>query len=470
MTYNREKITITYLIFSLLLCSGAEAITRTWTGGGADNLASTSANWSGGVAPQNGDDVVFNSTSRDCEWDLNVTLNSLGIYSEYLGTVTLSPTANIAINNFSDSDGDGIIDIQDNCPLNANPGQENADSDNLGDACDADNDNDGLIDYEEEILGTNPYNPDTDGDGVDDLNDAFPLNPLETKDSDGKERQITTDPSYESSPAVSGNRIVWQDYRNGNFDIYMYDISMGTETQITTDISDQYSPAISGNRIVWGDYRNGHSDIYMFDISTGVETQITVDPEEAPADQYSPVISGNHIVWEDYRNGVGNIYMYDISTGIETQIATNEQYNLAISGNRIVWEVYGDNNYDIYMYDISTMVETRITMNDNDQYSPAISGNQIVWEDYRNGDPVIAPYNYDIYMFDILTGVETRITTNDNQQAAPAISGNRVVWDDYRNGNDDIYMFDISTGIEYNDSFRPIFPRYFREPYCLGRW
>ena len=42
-----------------------------------------------------------------------------------------------------DSDGDGVIDIHDNCPECANPAQVDFDLDGVGDPCDVDDDGDG---------------------------------------------------------------------------------------------------------------------------------------------------------------------------------------------------------------------------------------------------------------------------------------------------------------------------------------
>ncbi|WP_018414720.1 trypsin-like serine protease [Teredinibacter turnerae] len=96
-----------------------------------------------------------------------------------------------------DSDGDGIIDAEDNCPGRANPGQRNSDDDERGDACDHDDDNDGFSDRAERDAGSNPRNPystpetihqDADGDGILDAEDNCPLvyNPGQVdRDGDG---------------------------------------------------------------------------------------------------------------------------------------------------------------------------------------------------------------------------------------------------------------------------------------------
>ncbi|PWQ92568.1 DUF1800 family protein, partial [Leucothrix pacifica] len=75
----------------------------------------------------------------------------------------------------SDADGDGVADEADNCPTIANPDQANSDTDSLGNACDADDDNDGISDLDEQQNYTNPLRADSDGDGVNDAEDQFPI-------------------------------------------------------------------------------------------------------------------------------------------------------------------------------------------------------------------------------------------------------------------------------------------------------
>ncbi|MEE9303088.1 MAG: LamG-like jellyroll fold domain-containing protein, partial [Thiotrichaceae bacterium] len=125
------------------------------------------------------------------------------------------------IDRLTDTDNDTVTDIYDNCVSMVNADQLNTDGDANGNECDTDDDNDGLLDDLELLIGTNSLLIDTDADGLSDFDevnfDGDPaqyipgqdLDPL-LKDTDGDsfndgaEVSAGSDPLNSSSvPAIS---------------------------------------------------------------------------------------------------------------------------------------------------------------------------------------------------------------------------------------------------------------------------
>lgn len=172
-------------------------------------------------------------------------------------------------------------------------------------------------------------------------------------------------PTYKKdkkNPDIDGNIVVWEDWRNAtqdelgwvhNPDIYMKDLSTGVEQPVCTDLADQYSPAVEGNKIVWQDYRNGNWDIYMreYDPSTGLlgaETRVTNSND----DQTWPAISGDFIAWKSKPRYVGHedIYLRKLSSGTEIAVTSDaaSQKLPVLSGPSLVWIDNRSGNWDIY--------------------------------------------------------------------------------------------------------------------------
>ncbi len=88
----------------------------------------------------------------------------------------------------TDDDNDGVLDSKpDNCPLVRNTDQKDTDGDRSGDACDTDDDNDGVLDSKPDNcpLVRNADQKDSDGDKIGDACDTTPLPVVKRCDVDG---------------------------------------------------------------------------------------------------------------------------------------------------------------------------------------------------------------------------------------------------------------------------------------------
>ena len=84
-----------------------------------------------------------------------------------------------------DDDNDGVLDDVDDCPQGSIGFHLNdLDEDGCSDSEDLDIDGDGLDNIAEGAVGSDPLNPDTDGDTYLDGEDLFPLDPNEWSDID----------------------------------------------------------------------------------------------------------------------------------------------------------------------------------------------------------------------------------------------------------------------------------------------
>lgn len=307
----------------------------------------------------------------------------------------------------------------------------------------------------------------------------------------GTEQQITTNPASQTDPAISGNNVVYTDDRNGNQDIYFYNITSGEETNLNPGIpNNQYLDDISGNQVVYTGVTSTGADIWLYNLYTNLEIPLdssgtnywpSIDEDLvawifrsgadydvilanlterrattlASASYVSrPRISDGLVVWAEDIGGWDQIRSYNCSSGeyltITNGLAAHKDPD--ISGNKLVWISNEAGNWDVYLHDLTTQITTQLTYNSADQLYPRISGNNVIWEDTRSG-------THQIWFMNLDEGLEMPVYPTGHTQILPAIDGNRILWSESRYGNFDIFMFTIGGAPTASFSYTPELPR-----------
>jgi Secretion system C-terminal sorting domain len=192
---------------------------------------------------------------------------------------------------------------------------------------------------------------------------------------------ITTATDNQENPSVAfdGLRylVVWEDSRNGNHDIYGARIGrFGTllDTNgfaISNAEADQFSPSVAFDGtnflVVWEDYREGEADIYGARVTTNgvVIDSSGIAISNSTGGQYSPQLAFADtnflVVWQDSRNG----YHYDIygarvnqagqiidTTNLPISVDTSYQENpsIAFDGTNylVAWQDFRSSRFKIF--------------------------------------------------------------------------------------------------------------------------
>ncbi len=320
------------------------------------------------------------------------------------------------------------------------------------------------------------------------------------------EIRLTDSGAAQQNPAISGSTVVWEDDRNGNWDIYLWDGMTGETRRLTDDTYDQRYPQIAGRLVVWEDLRNSevqmeNPDIYLYDLITGAEMMVNspdslwggyerrpaistdsgkpvvvwydsanglsecgrvffryIDGVSGPRQVYqdsntqtSPWVSGEQVAWTDQDlGGIYFRYLREDPTIVLERMSNETITGIRSSGNRIVWSQFSQDSmeFNIRLCELDPTMTPRVlrwlSPFDSFQSDPSIDGDLVVWRDER---PAAGGGGGDLYRYDFRTGETAPLVVAYGLQYQPALDGGLVAFTDTRWGNPEIYLVPVDDGV-----------------------
>ena len=306
--------------------------------------------------------------------------------------------------------------------------------------------------------------------------------------------KVTNNANDQRNPAIaldSNNKlyVVWQDNRQGNWDIYLSTSDAGTSWTTETKVNDdsdnnQINPAVvidgqSPNQahVVWQDDRGGNQDIFVATSSDGFATKTFSKITSDSFDQVDPAVAADsvntiYVVWTDGRNSSNDIYGA-ASNNAWANVAVindlNNQSSPAIAAEstgtilHLLWVDDTDPKGSIFYASTTDGLQGPLSINPNvaderdyTQKEPtiAVTGSTVnnlkvfaCWQDWRNVNTT-NPNDTDLYFTELSSGSGTNIFVSDegtnSYQGEPAIGVCKLgfpylVWTDGRNTNTNIY-------------------------------
>lgn len=280
-----------------------------------------------------------------------------------------------------------------------------------------------------------------------------------------------------------GRWIVWQDQRNGNWDIFAIDLGSvaASPVAITTNVLNQERPRTDGRYAVWEDRQSdGTWDIWAKELGSVTPafaiTSTPDDDERKPVvywpwvvyqskpvsnpgapwqlmaynmitttaqpvdqmtqDQLDPSIHHQLLVWQDFRDvGYGEVYMKDLRSG-EIRRITNDpggQYYPVIFDHWIVWSDNRNGQLDLYGYNLKRNAEIRLTNTPEDETRPYINGKWVAYSEDSAGE-----LNVNLRLLHLSNLANVQLTNVESQKEKPSLASGRLFWSELRSGRSQV--------------------------------
>lgn len=179
---------------------------------------------------------------------------------------------------------------------------------------------------------------------------------INTANADGTgSKVVIPHKAFEESPRFSpdGSQILWVSTRDGNQEIYTWELASGKVSRLTQDPGFDNNPSFrrDGKRVVFCTSRHGNFEIASMNADGADMKRLTNHPAMDIWPSYAP--GGKWIAFTSNRTGNYNLFVMDEEGGNLTQVTHNKGVNnfatWAPDGSRIAYISNKNSSYEVYI-------------------------------------------------------------------------------------------------------------------------
>ncbi len=223
----------------------------------------------------------------------------------------------------------------------------------------------------------------------------------------------------------------------GGWEIYLARVDGSQQVRLTYNTANDVNPVWGpANLIAWESNRDGNWELYMADVSgDGLPVRLTDDAANDINPFWFPdggcdQPEGARLVFQSDRDGDWEIYLLDVISGELTQLTDNDTEDivpvLTRDGSMLAWLQLNDFGvYDLWVMDMGTLQARRLVDLGVDVagHTFAPDGASLAFFANVDGDA-------DVFLADVATGQVTPLTANTFEDRAPGFTcdGTAVVF------------------------------------------
>jgi beta propeller repeat protein len=238
-----------------------------------------------------------------------------------------------------------------------------------------------------------------------------------------------------------GRWVVWQDQREGNWNIYRKDIldNQSIPEAVTSEGLNQERPRTDGEYVVWQSRQaDGSWDIWAKNLSDA--SGVFAVTSTATYDEIKPVVEWPWVIYQ--RKALGDaqapwqLIAKNLLTDEESAVdaTTQDQVDASIHKQRVVWQDHRDvGPGEIYFKSLLTGEVKRITNQSAGQYHPVIEDQWIIWSDN-------SALQFDLYGYNLYRGEVVQLTDTPEDETRPRLNGQWLVYEEDRAGEQQINL------------------------------